>query len=113
MSNTVRQYVIRAPDPHTITVFTAPPIAPPTVTELLTAAATRLPGTRVHPADFAAHASSSGDKNSYIFGTGGWLQYPADQGRASLEKAVRIVADVVIERGFVVLEPPDIDDTVK
>jgi hypothetical protein len=64
---------VRAPDARTISVFTAPSVAPPTVTKLLAAAAARLPGTIVHEADFASHVSSSGDKNSYIFGTRGWL----------------------------------------
>lgn len=113
MSQVVRQFFVRAPDAHTITVFTSPPVAPPTVTRLLSAAAALLPGTSVRDADFASHVSSGEDKSSYIFGTGGWLQYPSDQSRNTLEHDVRVVADTIIRLGFLVWEPLEVDDRVK
>jgi hypothetical protein len=106
----VQRFVIRSPDPRTITVFATPPLAPDTVTDILNVAGPRIAGAMVVPANFSADVKRQGDGNSYIFGTGGLLQFAEPQTAGTLESALRKVADVVVEKGFGYFEPLEVDE---
>jgi hypothetical protein len=89
---------VRIVDPHTIVVFTIPPVDLASLTEMLELAACRVRhDAAVVPARFVADIGAAGDGSRYLYCTVGLLRFPKTPGRAGLERARLIVADLVVE----------------
>jgi hypothetical protein len=107
--STVLRFVVRVPRRDTVTAFTPHTVAADLVTASLRKAALEVPGSTVVPADYVPHVEFHGDHNSYIFGTGGMLKFPAPQPLDFLKAAADAVARALLADHFGIYDSPEVD----
>jgi hypothetical protein len=107
--STVPQFVVRVCDRESVTAFTPTIVAADLVTASLRKAALEVPGSTVVPADYVPHVEFHRDHNSYIFGTGGKLKFPAPQPLDFLKAAADAVARALLVDHFGSYDSPEVD----
>jgi hypothetical protein len=63
----------------------------------------------VVPADYVAHVDTHGDRNQYVFGTGGMLKFSEPQSTAVLRIAADAVVRALLADHFGIYGDPEIE----